>query len=259
MSAEFVDPESYMKPIGIVSGRGVLATDDIERNIRREARKIFPHGLPILRRDFPTSLLSLEKDGTISKPPRASQRLLSVVAEIGPLTEFFIIAAHAPDVSRRAIEEFAGRQGCYLSMVDITLQEINSKPEIKRVGIIGYSTTVQQRLYQEPLEASGLECVTVPEEMSGWLDEAIDDVVENGASVDVLEPAARLACTNLLYAQGVQRIILACTELPLVLPLKGINDYVLINPNQLIAEAAVQKAVSRLQEANYPFPTPGVC
>ena len=104
MTAEFVDPEKFIKPIGIVGGRGILATDNIEGNIKKAARRQFPQfGLPTIKREFPASLLALTPEGTVADPIRPSQRLLSVVTEVGPACEFFIITAHAPHLAQDEI------------------------------------------------------------------------------------------------------------------------------------------------------------
>lgn len=249
--------EELIRPIGIIGGLGTKATGDIRERILAEAQKSLPHGfLPVITRDFSDAIMELDKDGTIPNVLKPSRGLLNTAADIGPICEFIVLTAHTFCLFQEDIENISGRP--VLSMVDVTLEEITRR-DVRSVGIVEYSTTLKHRLYQNRLDEMGVEYVTITDKLSQSIDKAIDSFVENKLPLVDLAFAAQVTCTNLLY-RGADAIILACTELPLGLHLlKGIDRHVLINPNQLLAEAAVARAITHLQEANYPFLTPDVC
>jgi aspartate/glutamate racemase len=95
----------------------------------------------------------------------------------------------------------------------------------------------------------GLEWVIVPDDMQKRLDAAIS--VLNEGKHDAEIRGAALDAVSWLRAQGTDGIILGCTEVPLMLrPLPGRADMKdeadapdLINPAQLLAEAAVRYAM----------------
>jgi aspartate racemase len=141
------------------------------------------------------------------------------------------------------LEEASGRE--VLSMIDLTLEEVKRRGW-RRVGV---TTFVQPNIYSEPLQRMGLECVTLPDDIQKRLDKGIHATDEGKHGPE--EHGAALDAVNWLRAQGTDGIILGCTEVPLMLqPVPGEANQVdeadapdLINPAQLLAEAAVRYAI----------------
>src|SRR5690606_23259655 len=88
-----------------------------------------------------------------------------------------------------------------------------------RIGLLGTATTLSSGLYQGELEAQGYECVLLEHnDLLRYCAEAIRLVKVNQADA-ALEPAAQ--CVRLLCEQGVDAVVLGCTELPLALPVQA--------------------------------------
>ncbi|HUG59054.1 MAG TPA: amino acid racemase [Candidimonas sp.] len=85
-----------------------------------------------------------------------------------------------------------------------------------RIGLLGTAVTLKLELYQRMLQANGYECVTLTDdELASHCTTAILQVKANRLA-DAYSPAQR--CIDLLGQQGVDAIVLGCTELPLAVP-----------------------------------------
>jgi len=111
----------------------------------------------------------------------------------------------------------------------------------KKVGVLAIGPTVRGKLYQKPLAGLGIKSVTLPEELSKKLDDQAIYMVQEGENpIDFSAPAQE--AVDYLKSQKVDAIILGCTEIPLLL---DDEDPVIINPSQLLAEAAVEAALEK--------------
>ncbi len=95
---------------------------------------------------------------------------------------------------------------------DLRRQGINEG----RIGLLGTATTLKLGLYQSALQAQGYEPVTPPDSLiQGDCADSIR-LVKNNRLAEAFDPAA--ACVAYLRGQGVDAVVLGCTELPLALP-----------------------------------------
>jgi aspartate racemase len=86
-------------------------------------------------------------------------------------------------------------------------------PKGAAVGILGTTTTLDMRLYQDRLEANGWRSIVPSQtEMDEWVMPAISMVKANRVALSH-DPIARAAAR--LVARGARAIVLGCTELPL--------------------------------------------
>jgi aspartate racemase len=166
-------------------------------------------------------------------PLRLDPELAAALGRIGPLVDFVVITSNGPHLLTREIERAAGRP--VLSMLDRVVEEIGRR-RWKKVGLLALGPP---RVYAERLDPLGIACESLDAERQARLDQAIFRVME-GRDDDAARQAAHEA-VNALRARGVDGVILGCTEIPfLVRPDESESD--LINPIQLLAEAAVEFA-----------------
>lgn len=99
--------------------------------------------------------------------------------------------------------------------------------------------TLKNGLYQNPLDKLGIVHEEIPDDMAHDLDESIFSLMEGNESKDQKKVA--LDAINYLRKQGVDGIILGCTEIPLLLEDSAATD--LINPSEILAQAAVRKSI----------------
>jgi aspartate racemase len=121
-------------------------------------------------------------------------------------------------------------------MIETTLQEVNRRG-LKKVGVLGLG---EPTVYLRPLEEQGIACECISQELSARLDQAILQLM--AGEVGPTEKAIAIEAVHVLRSRRVDGIILGCTEIPLLLQEQG-NAADLINPAQLLAEAAVRYAL----------------
>ncbi|MBI4059734.1 aspartate/glutamate racemase family protein [Candidatus Giovannonibacteria bacterium] len=237
-----------MKTIGVIGGLGPQATIDFESRIHTVSQKLIKQyanrGYPPLvvyyLREAP---MILAKDGSTPKNLEPEPKLLEAAKTLGAIADFLVIASNTPHFFQEQIEAVSGKK--VLSIVEVTLEEVKRRG-LKKVGILAIGDTLKHQLYQNRLEQIGVAWEIPDKKVSRALDKAIWAVMEGrkvGRFAEEPRHAAERGVTNLRYKQ-VKSIILGCTELPLLLGhwIKTSRD--LINPNQLLAEAAVKCAIS---------------
>ena len=110
------------------------------------------------------------------------------------------------------------------------------------MGILGTTTTLDMRLYQDRLEANGWQSVVPTDtEMDEWVMPAISMVKANRVA-DSYDPIAR--ATASLVTRGAQAVVLGCTELPLAVQAGPIGQFgvPLIDTIDALALAAISWA-----------------
>ena len=238
-----------MKTIGVLGGLGPQATMDFEARVHAVSQQLIPQkgntGYPPMvvyyYRHAPV-LMKEDMSGPVF-PIEVDERLLDAAAALGPLCDFIVITSNGVHAMQPLIEQASGRK--VLSLIDVTLDEVKRRA-LRRVGAISF---VGNGIYTAPLERIGLECVDIPTEVQQRLDAVI--LAFQAGTHDDEGHGAALDAVNWLRAQGTDGIILGCTEVPLMLrPVPGRAELAdladapdLINPAQLLAEAAVRYAM----------------
>ena len=229
-----------MKTIGIIGGLGPQATLDMLERIQKVCNRLIPQsansGYPPIYVGFCREApMAIKPDGSVHDPLVPSDELLMVADEIGHLTDFLIIASNTPHLFQKEIEKVSDRK--VLSIVEITMEDVRRRG-CKKVGILAVGETLRRRLYQDPLDAEDVQWEIIPAALSEQLDKSIFAVMEGNPTA--LDPAFR--AISYLREQGADGIILGCTEIPLLLENMCGESYI-INPSQLLAEAAVRYAL----------------
>ena len=157
-----------------------------------------------------------------------------------------------PQVQAAIEREHPGVRAIHI--VDATMKLLDQQaPGAKRIGLLATSGTVDQQIYQK--RAAGREWLTPDPQTQGEVMEGIYGGVKAG---DLDSGRAHLlAAAQKLVDAGADAILLACTEIPLVLKTGDVKDKD-GKPVPLIdtLEAQAREAIAR---ANVPVPaTPGL-
>lgn len=228
-----------MKTIGVIGGMGPQATMDFEQRVHSIAQRTIPpranSGYPpmvVLYHRRPPVLL--EQDGTPRRPITPDPGLLESARALSAAADFLVIVANFPHLIQPQIEQASGRK--VLSMIDVTLDAVRARGW-KRVGVVGMG---HPTVYTDRLAPMGIAAETLAPEQLGPLDRAILSFME-GRDTDESRRLAHEAIA-VLRARRVDGIILGCTEIPLLLGAAA-DAADLMNPAQLLAEAAVARAI----------------
>ena len=243
--AEHESEVPELKRIGIIGGFGQWASLDIINRILKESVVRIPQygnrGYPPMDiRMCNHAPMLLNEDGSFPEVLEPSEELLEASRFVGTNSDFIILLANTPHLFANQVEEAAGKP--LLSIVDVTVEEA-VKRNCKRVGVMAIGPTLERGLYQNPLEASGIEVIPLPKDLSERLDNEAIYPVQEGANPTSVHKAG-YDIVSYFERQKVDRIILGCTELPILLQGYSESSHVL-NPSQLLAIAVVEKSLRR--------------
>ena len=232
-----------MKTIGVLAGLAApQATLDFESAIHRISTKLIPShfttGYPpmivIHFREVPFKM----EDGSFVFPVEPNPNLLATAKTLGKNCDFWVMVANAPHIFRESLEKASGKK--FLSMIDVTIEEVR-KRRLEKVGIIAIGLALKDRLFQTPLDELGIQLEIIPDDLADDIDKSVFKVMEGEDPRRLKKPA--IDAVKYLRGRNTDGIILGCTEVPLLLGNK-VEEKDLINPSQLLAEAAVKFAIS---------------
>jgi aspartate racemase len=228
-----------MKTIGVLGGVGPQATMDFEARVHSAAQRLVPQHLnggypPMVVYYCRHAPVLVTETGTPKLPIRPDPRLFEAAKALGRLADFLVVTSNGVHLFQREIEQAAGRR--VVSMVEATVAEVRRRGW-KRVGVLGLGEPV---VYTKPLDRLGIAHETVGPELRAELDAAILRLMEGRDDAATAAVARRAVAA--LRAGGVDGVVLGCTEVPLLLR-EAADAADLLNPAELLAEAAVRAAV----------------
>jgi len=232
--------EGAMKTIGIIGGLGPQATVDLEMRIHKVAQQVLPQvqngGYPPMIVEYYRHPPILLKENNLPVfPLQIDPRLLAVAKSLGAMADFLVMPTNGVHRFQKEIENASGR--AMLSIIDATMDEVK-KRKWKRVGVLGLMT---MEIYTRKLTEMGIAFETINDELQKKIDKTIFRVMEGRD--DENDRALMLEALDQLRSKNVDGIIPGCTEIPLLLDKEMDSDH-LVNPAQLLAEAAVKYAIS---------------
>jgi aspartate racemase len=225
-----------VETIGVLGGLGPQATMDFEARVHRVAQRLIA---PSGNRGYPPLVVyycrfvphAAPEPGS---PLRAHPDLLSAAAELGRLADFIVVTSNFVHLFHSELEQAAGCE--LLSMVDLALNEVAERAW-RKVGVLGYGDPL---VYTHRLPAMNVRSETVDGPLRVRLDAAIDGVMEGRAGLDAHDVARE--ALDALRAREVDGIVLGCTEIALLLGDTDKSAPDLLDPLELLAEAAVERA-----------------
>lgn len=118
--------------------------------------------------------------------------------------------------------------------------------DIHTVGLLATSGTIDTGLYQNVLEESGLKVVIPdPEDQAELVMKGIYDEKEGVKAGVIEEPRRKFVQASAgLREKGAQAIIEGCTEIPLALSQKNVEDMLVINPTNILARRLIELTAS---------------
>lgn len=232
-----------MKTIGVLGGLGPQATIDFEDRLHRAAQRAagpgaLPNYPPMIVSYFREPPIVLNPDKSVPADLTPNPAMVAAVAALGTLADFIVIPSNTVHFFTRELEAAAKRP--ILSMIDVTLDAVAARRPAK-VGVLAVSVTLEHRLFQNRLDQAGLPWESIPIELSERLDKAIFGYMSGAMPDDAENPA--IEAVRLLREAHCDPIILGCTEIPLLLEGRLEADD-LVNPAELLAEAALARAVA---------------
>jgi aspartate racemase len=230
-----------MKTIGVLGGFGPQATMDFEARLHVVAQRLIPQQgnsghPPLIVYYHRRPPFVLQDEHTPVLPLQPDLDLLQAAQWLGTRADFLVITANSLHILQDQIEQASERK--LLSMIEVTLNEVKRRGW-QTIGVLGFGD-FRVPVYTQPMNQLSLAFELITPELQAPLSSAIVKVWEGRDNAEDKQ-AVREAVTY-LRAKPVGGIILGCTELPLLLGADA-DEPDLINPAQLLAEAAIRYAL----------------
>lgn len=251
VSGQYSSPETLFK-VGVVGGVGPAATVDFIHKIVRNT--------PATRDQDHIKLL-------VEQNPQIPDRTENLIGD-GPDPTISLYATckklEAGDADIIAIpcntaHAFVERIQPYLSIPIVNMLTVTARylretfPSLRSVGVLATSGTVESGVYEKALTSQGLQQVVPGPALQARVMEAIygSTGVKAGFTTGECQTDIAAAIEGLI-AQGVEVVILGCTELPLLLPQ---TDFVgsngksvrLVDPTDVLARQCVAYATAAME------------
>ncbi|PIN75521.1 aspartate racemase [Candidatus Woesearchaeota archaeon CG10_big_fil_rev_8_21_14_0_10_37_12] len=227
-----------MKTIGLIGGMSWHSTIDYYKIINELISKKLGgwHSAKIIL--YSVDFEEIDLEHMTDHAEKSDQILFTAAQSLEKAgADFILIGANTAHVLADQIQKQVTIP--ILHIADATAEHIKTK-NITKVGLLGTAYTMQQDFYKKRLENKGLT-VLVPELKD---QETINNEINN-VCMGKANPEAKQLLINIintLEQQGVEGIILGCTELPLIVNQKDV-EIPLFNTTRIHAEAAVKKAL----------------
>ena len=228
-----------MKTIGIVGGLGPESTIEYYRFLiasfqKRAGEKTLPSIL-INSVDVYRGLAFLDDN----RPDLLADYLVAAVQTLADAgADFAIISANTPHL---VFDQVQARSSLPLiSIVEAACTEAKARG-IRRIGLLGTRFTMQARFYPDVFSREGIEVVIPHEdELSFIHDKYINELLKR-----ICLPATHEGLTRVIRRMKeedhIEAVLLAGTELPLILTEDSIDGVPLLDTTKIHVEAAVAR------------------
>jgi len=230
-----------MKRIGLVGGMTPESTSIYYKLLIRGARQ--PGGDPLRNPEIIiyslnlTELVQLQRDGERSEVvgylARVLERLRKAGAEIGALT------ANTPHAY---LDEL--RTETSLPLVSIVKATKNAAADLglERALLLGTRTTMEAEMYPREFGSAGIEIVVPGDGDREFLDHTIYGELALGKVTPEVRQRLLEICGKHIREDGIDSVILGCTELPLVISNDDLSiavlDTIVIHTAAILAAAS---------------------
>ena len=208
-----------MKKIGIIGGIGPESTLDYYRGIidafREQNKGIHYPDIIIYSADL-TELLEILEAKDLDKLTVWLLTRVEALRRAG--AEFAVIASNTPHV---VFDEVQKRSPLPLiSIVAATCAKAESLG-MRRLGLMGTRFTMQADFFQRPFRERSMSVVVPSKEEQRFIHEKLFSEIELGIIKDETREALLAIVKDMIARDGIDSLIMGCTELPLILPVEA--------------------------------------
>lgn len=237
-----------MTTVGLVGGLGPESTIDYYRRILQRWSAVRPGSAPSIVVD---SLDVQEGLRLVASSHAALAEYL--VASLLRLTnagvDFIAITANTPHI---VFDALVPRSAVPLLSIVDCCADAAERIGTRRPLLLGTRFTMQADFYQKRFERRGMTVVTPPPEAQLWVHERYVDELLRGDFRDATRAGFVELVVRIVESSGVDSVILAGTELPLLLAAQEIAGVPVLDTTAIHVEAIVE----RLQRGGLPASIP---
>jgi len=204
-----------MKTIGIIGGLGPESTVDYYKEIiaafnEKYVEMAYPEIII-----YSANMNALMKFVETKNWPGLSGWLLEKISSIHRAgAEFAVIASNTPHIVFDEIESKSPIP--LLSIVEETCSKAQ-KMDLKNMGLMGTKLTMAADFYKKPFVSKGISIVVPSEEEQQLIHHKLFSEIELGIFKDSTRAELLAIAKRMVDEEGIDALILGCTELPLIL------------------------------------------
>jgi aspartate racemase len=231
-----------MKTVGIVGGLGPESTIDYYRSIisvyrRKVADGSYP-SIVIISLDVDKALRLVTSNDLQQLADYFAGSIRSL-ADAG--ADFALLSANTPHVVFNEVSRLSPIP--LISIVEATCEEV-ARRGLKRVSLLGTRFTMIGRFYPESGEKHGIVLVPPSQEEQAYIHDKYVNELVNG----IFLPETRDRLQQIIAIQKqrdrIEGVILAGTELPLLLRAESVEGLPILDTTQIHVNAAVSEMLS---------------
>jgi aspartate racemase len=228
-----------MKKLGLIGGTGPESTIEYYRQIEHGVQKLTGH--------FPNLVIESlsvfdvlgfcerdDYDGLTEYLLRGFECLKAAGAELACLTGI------TPHIVFDSLQEKAPMP--LVSIIEAACEKAKEQRYTK-IALLGTYPTMKGRFFQDVFQRAGIDVITPDEEEMLYIKEKIETELELG----IVDPQTQKDFCNIIDRlrrdEGIQAIVLGCTELPAIL-----NDEISSVPCLDVMNIHVEKLISMIRE-----------
>ena len=204
-----------MKTIGIIGGLGSESTIDYYKEIiaafnAKYVEMTYPEIII-----YSASINELMKFVETKNWPRLSEWLLEKISSIHRAgAEFAVIASNTPHI---VFDEIKSKS--LIPLLSIVEETCNKAQEmnLKNIGLMGTKLTMEADFYKKPFISKGISVVVPSEEEQQLIHHKLFSEIELGIFKDSTREELLAIAKRMVDEEGIDALILGCTELPLIL------------------------------------------
>ncbi len=204
-----------MKTIGIIGGLGPESTVDYYKEIiaafnAKYVEMTYPEIII-----YSASINELMKFVETKNWPRLSEWLLEKISSIHRAgAEFAAIASNTPHI---VFDEIKSKS--LIPLLSIVEETCNKAQEmnLKNIGLMGTKLTMEADFYKKPFISKGISVVVPSEEEQQLIHHKLFSEIELGIFKDSTREELLAIAKRMVDEEGIDALILGCTELPLIL------------------------------------------
>lgn len=204
-----------MKTIGIIGGLGPESTVYYYKEIiaafnAKYVEMTYPEIII-----YSASINELMKFVETKNWPRLSEWLLEKISSIHRAgAEFAVIASNTPHI---VFDEIKSKS--LIPLLSIVEETCNKAQEmnLKNIGLMGTKLTMEADFYKRPFISKGISVVVPSEEEQQLIHHKLFSEIELGIFKDSTREELLAIAKRMIDKEGIDALILGCTELPLIL------------------------------------------
>ncbi|PKG22642.1 aspartate/glutamate racemase family protein [Niallia nealsonii] len=211
-----------MKKVGIVGGIGPEATVDYYQSIiskfqekigsKEELPELFINSINMYK--MFNMLTNGKMREVIHYLTDAVQKLESVGAD------FVVICGNTPHIVFEQIQ-----QKVHIPMISIVEETYLKAQDLKleKIGLIGTKFTMENDFFRRPFSSNNIEMVVPNQSEQEYIHRKIVEELENGIVNNETKKGFLSIINQMINRDGIQGIVLGCTELPMLIKKEDLN------------------------------------